>query len=225
MSDLKVAFAALLILGVMTMACPQQPPPGEAEGERIELPAPDTTGEMPVEAAIEARRSIRAFTDQPLTAEQIGQLAWAAQGITDEARGLRAPPSAGATYPLEVYLVTAEGVGRYLPQQHALQMTISGDMRGQLAQAALGQGFVATAPLVVAVAGVYERTAGRYGPRAERYVHMEVGHLGQNVHLQAVALGLGSVPVGAFDDDTVAQVLNLPADHAPLYLIPVGHPR
>lgn len=225
MRNLRLTFAALLVLGVMTMACPQQPPPEGVGRETIDLPAPQTDGELSVEAAIEERRSIRSFADEPLTMEQIGQLAWAAQGITDEARGLRAPPSAGATYPLEVYMVTADGVGHYLPEQHALAMVAGDDRRAALAQAALGQGFVAEAPLVVAVAAVYQRTAARYGPRAERYVHMEVGHLGQNVHLQAVALGLGSVPVGAFDDDAVAQALNLPADHAPLYLIPVGHPR
>lgn len=225
MGSLRMTLAAFLVLGVMTMACSQEPQHEGAEGERIELPPPQTEGEIAVEAAIEARRSVRQFTDQALTIEQIGQIAWAAQGITDQARGLRASPSAGATYPLEIYLVTAEGVGRYLPEQHALEMVAGDDRREALAQAALGQGCVAQAPLVVAVAGVYERTAGRYGPRAERYVHMEVGHLGQNVHLQAVALGLGSVPVGAFDDDAVADVLDLPPDHAPLYLVPVGHPR
>ena len=221
----KLLPATLLTLGVITMACPQQPAPERDAIDRIELPAPETDGEVAVEASIEERRSIRNYADEALTLEQIGQLAWAAQGITDEGRGLRATPSAGATYPLEIYLVTAEGVAHYLPDEHALEVVIDEDRRPALADAALGQDWVRNAPLTIAVAAVYARTAGRYGDRAERYVHMEVGHLGQNVHLQAVALGLGSVPVGAFDDATVSAVLELPGDEEPLYLIPVGHPQ
>ncbi|MGI5820188.1 MAG: SagB/ThcOx family dehydrogenase [Armatimonadota bacterium] len=214
--------ATALALGVTMMACSQEPP---ADREIIELPAPAISGEVSVEEAIERRRSVRQFTDQALTEQQISQLAWAAQGITEETRGFRAPPSAGALYPLELYLVTGDGMYHYLPERHALAVMHTEDRRESLAQAALGQGSVRSAPLVMVVAGVYARTAARYGDRAARYVHMEVGHLGQNVHLQAEALGLGSVPIGAFDDAAVADCLGLPGDHAPLYLIPVGHPR
>ena len=223
MSQRIMVLTAALVLGVTMMACPQDPPV-ERDADVIELPEPQRSGEMSVEAAIEQRRSIRQFTDQALTMEQIGQLAWSAQGITDEARGFRASPSAGATYPIELYLVTADGVYHYQPEQHALAVLHDDDRREALAAAALGQGSVRTAPLVMVVAGVYARTATRYGDRAERYVHMEVGHLGQNVHLQAEAMGLGSVPIGAFDDGDVSACLELPGDHAPLYLIPVGHP-
>ena len=225
MSNLRPVIAALLIIGVITMACPQQPQPREDARDLIQLPEPQLDGEMSVEAAIEARRSVRQFADEALTLQEIGQLAWAAQGITDEGRGLRATPSAGATYPLQILLVTAESVSLYRPEAHALEPHITGDRRDALAQAALGQDSVRTAPLVIAVTALYERTAGLYGPRAERYVHMEVGHLGQNVHLQAVALGLGSVPIGAFDDGQVAECLGVVGGYVPLYLIPVGHPR
>ncbi len=211
---------AVLTLGVTMMACPQP-----AERETIDLPAPDTSGDLSVEAAIQQRRSVRSFTDEVLTTEQISQLAWAAQGITDEAMGFRAAPSAGALYPIELYLVTPEGVYHYLPEPHAVEVVADDDRRPALAQAALGQGHVRSAPLVMVVTGVFARTAAKYGDRAERYVYMEAGHIGQSVHLQAEALGLGSVPVGAFEDAAVADCLGLPDDHAPLYLIPVGHPR
>lgn len=210
------------ILGVIVMACPQ-----EQSGDRgsIDLPAPDTTGDLSVEAAIEQRRSVREFSDQTLNAEQIGQIAWAAQGITDEARGFRAAPSAGALYPIELYLATPDGVYHYLPREHALERVADADRRQALQEAALGQEHVGSAPLVMVLTSVFARTEAKYGDRAERYVFMEAGHVAQNVHLQAEALALGSVPVGAFADAAVSQALELPDDHAPLYLIPVGYPR
>ncbi len=219
-----LCLGCFLTLGLCAIACAQQPAAQDGGRGRISLPPPKTDGAVSVEAAIQARRSIRRFTDEALTIEQIGQLAWAAQGITERSRGLRATPSAGATYPLDVYMVTAEGVYSYEPAEHALVAHRSGDLREPLARAALGQGSVRAAPLVIVVTAVYERTTGRYGDRAERYVHIEVGHLGQNVHLQAVAMGLGSVPVGAFDPAAIAECLNLPPERVPLYLIPVGHP-
>lgn len=225
MPKLVVITISVVILAAMTVAHSQQPPTPDGGRGWISLPPPNTDGAVSVEAAIQARRSVRGFTEEPLTIEQIGQLAWAAQGITEHSRGLRATPSAGATYPLDIYVVTAEGVYSYRPAEHALVPHRAGDLREPLARAALGQDCVRAAPLVIGVTAVYERTAGRYGDRAERYVHMEVGHLGQNVHLQAVAMGLGSVPVGAFDPAATAECLNLPPKQVPLYLIPVGHPR
>lgn len=217
--------ASVLILAAVTVAHAQQPAAQDGGAVRISLPPPKIDGAVSVEAAIQARRSIRRFTEEALTIEQIGQLAWAAQGITERSRGLRATPSAGATYPLDIYMVTAEGVYSYRPAEHALAQHLSGDLREPLARAALGQACVRSAPLIIVVTAVYERTAGRYGDRAERYVHMEVGHLGQNVHLQAVAMGLGSVPVGAFDPAATTDCLQLPQERVPLYLIPVGHSR
>lgn len=197
---------------------------------RISLPTPNTTGSMPLEQAVHQRRSIRSFADQPITLEQLSQLAWAAQGITDQRRNYRASPSAGATYPLELLFVIGNademepGVYRYKPADHSLTLELSGDHRTPLAQAALGQSFIAEAPMVLVYAGVLARTAQRYGDRAGRYVWMEVGHAAQNVSLQAVALNLGSVVVGAFHDDAVADLLNLPNGERPLYIQPVGQP-
>ncbi len=194
--------------------------------QKMELPEPKLQGEVSLEETIEKRRSIRKFSPDALTAEEIGQIMWSAQGITERGRGFRAAPSAGATYPLELYLVTEEGVYNYIPGEHILQPVKPGDARPSLARAALGQSFVAEAPASIVVTAVYARTAGRYGAdRGRRYVHMETGHAAQNIHLQAAALGLGSVPVGAFGDDEVSAALSLPEDHEPLYIIPVGRPE
>ena len=198
----------------------------------VEPPDPETTGLMSVEEAILRRRSIRSYTQKPLSLQDISQLLWAAQGITDPAGKFRAAPSAGATYPLEVYIVVgangvtglADGVYRYNPTKHQLENVLRGDLRSGLADAALGQSCVREAPVNVVIAAVYERTKGRYGDRGIRYVHMEAGHVGQNMYLQAVARGLGMVVVGAFYDDQVQGLLQLPEPQKPLYIIPIGHP-
>jgi SagB-type dehydrogenase family enzyme len=180
---------------------------------------------MSVEEALARRRSVRSFAARDLTEEQISQLAWAAQGVTEPRMGLRTAPSAGALYPLEIYLVKKDGVFHYIPEGHELAQISSADVRGRLAEAALGQSSVREAPLDIVIAAVYERTSSKYGSRAERYVHIEAGHAAQNLHLQAVALGLASVPVGAFDDNAVSKTLGLPPEERPLYIIPVGNPR
>jgi len=186
---------------------------------------PSVKGTVSVEETLARRRSIRTFKSDRLTLDQISQLLWAAQGITERRRGLRTAPSAGATYPLTTYLVTDQGVFMYDPQKHALLPKRAGDVRPALAEAALGQSWVREAPASIVFAAIYERTTGRYGGRGQRYVHMEAGHAAENVHLQAVALGLGSVPLGAFDDENVAEVLGLGREERPLYIIPVGVPR
>jgi SagB-type dehydrogenase family enzyme len=202
--------------------------PSVPAGREVVLPDPVTSGGRPLADAISERRSVRSYEPGAVTLEQLSQLLWAAQGITDERRGFRTAPSAGATYPLETFVIAGEveglapGVYRYVPRGHHLTSVLEGDVRAEMARAAFGQGFVAEAPLTVLMAAVYERTERRYGRRAERYVHMEVGHAAQNLHLQAVASGLGSVPVGAFDDAKVAEIAGLADDEAPLYLIPVG---
>lgn len=188
------------------------------------LPPPILKGGKSLEEVLAARRSVRQFEPTPLTAQQISQLCWAAQGITDPRSGFRTCPSAGALYPLELYVATAEGVRHYVPASHALEDHLDGDVRTALQSAALGQPWVRQAPAVFIITAVVERMERKYHQRALRYVHMEVGHAGQNLLLQAVALGLGAVPVGAFNDSDVAAALKLPADQAPLYLIPVGHP-
>lgn len=192
-------------------------------GDVRALPPPDRRGGMPLAEALDRRRSVRSFAAAPLDDRELGQLLWAAQGATGEGR--RTAPSAGATYPLEVLVATAQGLFRYLPREHALRAVDPTDLRPALADAALEQEFVATAPAVMIITAVTERTAARYGAeRARRYVVLEAGHAAQNLLLAATALGLGSVPVGAFDDRQLARLLGLAAGEEPLYLLPVGHP-
>jgi SagB-type dehydrogenase family enzyme len=202
--------------------------PGDPVRDRpdISLPKPNLKGEMTLEEAVARRRSIRDFTHHPLSMGEIGQLLWAAEGITGRASDLRAHPSAGALHPLEVYLVTADGIFHYRPEGHRLRLVRPGDKTEALARAAYGQSFLAEASCVIAIAAVYSRTTGKYGDRGRmRYVPMDAAHAAQNVLLQAVALGLGAVPVGAFDDGAVQAVLGMPANEVPLYLIPVGKPK
>lgn len=193
--------------------------------EIIKLPLPKTKGEISLEETIQRRKSVRQYQDKPLTLEQISRLLWSAQGITDKMGRRRAAPSAGATYPLEIYLVKSDGLFHYRPEDHTITKTQEGDLRPQLARAALGQSFIEEAPANIVIAAIYHRTTGWYGERGIRYVHIEVGHVAQNIHLQAIALGLGSVAVGAFQDNAVKQLLKLPKDQDPLYIIPVGYAK
>ncbi len=188
----------------------------------VELPAP-TDSSISLEASLRRRRSVRDFAAEHLTMAEIGQLFWAAQGVTAEWGG-RTAPSAGALYPLELLAVTPGGVVHYLPDGHRAESTSDRDLRSDLMAAALGQEPVGRAPLVVVVVAVPERTASTYGDRSDRYVDMEAGHAAQNLLLQAVALDLVAVPVGAFDDDAVAGILALPPGHEAKYLLAVGHP-
>jgi SagB-type dehydrogenase family enzyme len=198
---------------------PATRPPGSI----IRLPEPRRAGDASLEEVLAARRSVRSFTDQPVTLAEISQLLWAAQGITSSWGG-RTAPSAGALYPLEVYGVTADMTLRYIPDGHRAELLSVGDPRRGLAAAAFGQGAVVSAPVVLVLAAVFPRTEVKYGARAERYVKLEGGHAAQNVLLQAVALGLGAVPIGSFEDDGVRQALDLADPEQPLYLIPIGHP-
>jgi SagB-type dehydrogenase family enzyme len=193
--------------------------------EIIELPHPELDGSISLEDAIQRRRSIRSFTDESLSDQEISQLLWAAQGVSSP-RGYRTAPSAGALYPLEVYVVMEKGVFHYNVERHALERSLTGDLRREVYAAGLRQESLLEAPITIVITAVYERIAVKYGrDRGARYVHMEVGHAAQNVLLQAVALGLGAVPIGAFEYANIQSILQLPADHLPLYLIPVGHPR
>jgi SagB-type dehydrogenase family enzyme len=174
-----------------------------------------------LEESLARRRSIREFRDRNLSWDDIGQLLWASQGVTDP-EGLRTAPSAGALNPLDVFVVTSSGVYRYHPEPHEVRRTVDRDVRSRLRRAALDQGALA-APCVIAVAGVEQRTARKYGDRAWRYVVLEAGHAAQNVLLQATALGLCGVPIGAFDDEEVRTILGAPSQDQILVLIPVGH--
>jgi len=193
--------------------------------ETTKLPEPSRAGPVSVEQALEQRRSVRAFSDSGLTLAEAGQLLWAAQGVTGE-RGRRTAPSAGATYPLEVYLVAGKveglepGIYHYLPGEHGLELVATGDRREDLAAACLGQQSVARAAVSLVFGAEFGRTAKRYGKRAERYVYLEAGHAAENVCLESVALGLGTVCVGAFEDSAVKKVAGM--NEAPVYVLPVG---
>jgi SagB-type dehydrogenase family enzyme len=194
------------------------------EAGRIDLPKIMGEGEFPVEKALRTRRSVREFTEEELGIETISKLLWAAQGVTDERYGLRTAPSAGATYPLELYVATAAYLARYNPAKHDLTVTLDEDVRAELAQAALGQPWVESAPAVFVFAAMVSRTKEHYGDRAERYVMIEVGSASENLILEAVALGFGSVAVGAYDDEAVKKVLRLPEDQEVYLIVPVGKP-
>ena len=232
-SSISLALAlTLLTAGVLTLTgavTVVRVPETAAEVEGvIQLPAPSLTGEVSVEEAIASRRSIRSYADSPLTLQEFSQLLWAAQGITDPVRGFRSAPSAGATYPLTVFAAVSEGgvlglepgIYEYLPELHGLRLVRRGDFSEELAEAALGQAWVREAPVCLVIAADYSRTTRVYGERGVRYVHMEAGHVGENIYLQATAMGLGTVAVGAFHDDEVAEILQ--AGLSPLYIFPVG---
>lgn len=205
---------------------------------QIKLPTPKLKSKVSLEEVIAERRSIRKYRTEPLTLFQLGQLLWSAQGITTAGK-LRAAPSAGATYPLEIFafigrpgVIASEakqpkeelqpGIYHYEVSSHSLVLHQPGDLREKLAEAALDQGFIANAPIDIVICALYIRTSHRYGRRGERYVHMEVGHVGENIQLQAIALGLATVEIGAFDDEEVRKVLRLQEQIKPLYIMPIG---
>jgi len=194
----------------------------------ISLPKVRLDGSMSVEKAINARRSIRSYKSDPVTLEQLSQLLWAAQGITSN-QGLRTAPSAGALYPMELYVIASNviglnaGVYKYGNQDHILRLVSSGDKRTELADASLGQASVYDEAVAIVITGIYDRTSIKYGDRAVRYVHMEAGHIAQNIYLQGVSLGLGTVVVGAFDDALVKLVIGAKVDEHPLYVMPIGN--
>ncbi len=193
----------------------------------IQLPEPRYDSDISLEESIVQRRSVREYTGEPLALQEVSQLLWAAQGITST-EGWRTAPSAGGTYPLEVYVVVGDvedlslGAYRYIPKGHRLVKIVDGDVQEDITDAALGQEWVREGAAIFVFTAIYERTTQRYGDRGVRYVHMEVGHAAENFVLQAVALGLGSVTIGAFHDDQIRDILNLPESEVPLYVIPVG---
>ena len=191
----------------------------------IPLPSPRLDGPMSLEETLGRRRSVRFFGQDSVSRADLSQLLWAAQGITDPG-GKRTAPSAGALYPLETYAVTPDGISHYDPAVHAITLVRAGDHREDLYNAALMMDAVRRAPLTMVLAASFAQTESRYGPqRGPRYVHLEAGHAAQAILLQAVALGLGAVPIGAFLDDEVGEVLGLPSDQSPLYLVSIGHPE
>lgn len=200
--------------------------------DKIKLPSPKLKGEMSVEEAIARRRSRRDYLREPIKLEELSNLLWAAQGITEPVNKFRTAPSAGATYPLEVYVVVrkggveelSEGLYHYNLFEHVLEKYIEGDLSEELSSAAVSQEWVREAPINIIITAIYERTTERYGGRGKQYVHMEIGHVGENIYLQAECMELGAVVIGAFYDDWIQRLLKLPSKEKPLYIISVGRP-
>ncbi|MDI6698806.1 MAG: SagB/ThcOx family dehydrogenase [Candidatus Saccharicenans sp.] len=238
---------ALLLSAVMIMRSQAGSPLAEsarqtAEQKIIQLPEPRPDGPTSVEKALNQRQSVRSYLKQPLSLRDISQLIWAAQGITRKTEnlpgrwnpkyewqgGYRTAPSAGALYPLELYLVAGNveglesGVYKYLPRNHSLKRVMDGDRRTDIFSVALRQPSVQEAAALIVLTAVYERTSYKYGERAPRYVHMEAGAAAENVSLQGVSLGIGTVIIGAFQDADLKKVLQLPADENPLIILPLG---
>jgi SagB-type dehydrogenase family enzyme len=205
-------FTIILLLGGSAMAA-----------RTIDLPNPNMKGRVSVEESILRRRSYREFQKKEVSLQHLSQILWAAQGITDKNYGFRSAPSAGALYPLYIYVVKKDGVFQYIPDGHKLVEIVNKDIRPSLVRASLGQSFILEAPINIVIAANFAISQAKYGSRAFRYVLMEIGHVAENIHLQAEALGLGSVPVGAFWDDVIRTNLKIPDTQDPLYIIPVGY--
>ena len=178
----SISAVVILVSLILTVTCcsTDQPPQGTPMSKSdsltiVELPEPQLRGEQSLEQTLASRRSIREFTDKPLTDAEISQLLWAAQGITDPA-GLRTAPSAGALYPLEMYVARSSGLYHFDPARHQLTQRHDQDLRQAIHRAALSQDALIEVPAVFVITAVYARTRAKYGDRAERYVHMEAGH-------------------------------------------------
>jgi SagB-type dehydrogenase family enzyme len=191
-----------------------------SQGHRVSLPEPVLRG-LSVEEVIAGRRSVRSYREDSLSLAEVSQILFAGQGVTGErgGRGLRSAPSAGGTYPIELYLVANRvagldpGVYHYVPEDHSIDLVKAGAHGDILSRACLGQSMPKTAAISIVMTAVRERTTSKYGQRGIQYIHMEAGHVSQNICLQSVSLGLGAVPVGAFDDHAVDRVLGVDGEN------------
>jgi len=224
-TSLVLTWAFSLLVGGGAFASPAENPKAAATGERITFDKPLTKGRLSLEETLWLRRSVRSFSDQKLTWEQIGQLLWAAQGVNRPESGGRTSPSAGATYPLETYVVVSDGIYKYLPKEHAVQKTVSGEMRQILKEAGLGPEAAQESPCVMIFTAVFERTVSRFGKDAYPYIYLEAGHVAQNVLLEVTALGLGAVPNGTILGFTSKKPLGLPPEEDPVYVLVIGYPK
>jgi SagB-type dehydrogenase family enzyme len=215
----------ILVLGIVMVF-----PSSGLAAEAIKLPPPATTGGMPLAEALQIRRTVRHFAIRCLDLAQLSQLLWEADGVSGS-QGHRTSPSAGATYPVDLYLVVGErgvtslqaGIYHYEVTPHALMPVARGNFHPLVARACLSQAWMAGAPVMVVITGEYRRCTARYGERGIRYTHMEAGNVSQNLFLAAESLDLGAGIVGAFEDQALAQVLKLPPAHEPLLVMPVGY--
>ena len=200
---------------------------GQANQEIIKLPQPVLDGAISVEKALATRRSVRNYTALPLTLSELSQILWAAQGLSGPG-GLKTTPSAGALYPLEIYVAAANvtglasGIYKYGCGDHVLLRTEEDDKRAELFDAALRQNSIKSAPVILIICAVYERMTVKYGHRGIRYTDMEAGHASQNVYLQAESMGLATLAIGAFHDSKVKKIVNMMRAEQPLYLMPIG---
>lgn len=217
-------FLATTVLAVVGACTSDDGAIGSLPADRTAvLPSLDRDVGVRLDDVLARRRSIRSFTDRPLDEEAISRLLWAAQGVTASWGG-RTAPSAGALYPIEVYVATADALRRYVPDGHHQVELALEDRRPRIAEATGGQEAAADAPTLFVITGVVARTTAKYGDRAQRYVQLEAGHVCQNLLLEATALRLGAVPVGAFSDEAMRDALGLDDGELPLYVVPIGHP-
>ncbi len=222
----------LIVTTLLQASCTQvateaeEPAPPGVPGE-VRLPEPRKDSDVSIEEALLKRRSIRTYTGEALTLQEVSQLLWAAQGITN-IKGFRTTPSAAATYTLETYLIVgdvedlSEGVYRYKPAGHKLVQVLDGDYRPQLTRESIGQYFVEGGAIYILFTGVYSRITRLAGDEGKKYVHMEAGHAAQNVYLQVISLGLGTVVNGGINGDRIREILKIPESETPLYFMPVG---
>lgn len=215
-----LAAGTVALLGACTREA--VPARGSVTARESALPSPDTHGGPALDTVLAERRSIRTFGDEAMDERAVARLLWAAQGVT-AAWGGRTAPSAGALYPIEVYVATADALRRYVPAAHATVDVAREDRRSRIAEAT-GQETPGGAPVLIVITGVVSRTSAKYGDRAERYVQLEAGHVCQNLLLEATSLGLAAVPIGAFSDDGLRGALGVGDNELPLYVVPIGHP-
>lgn len=198
------------------------------QNRNIKLPPPICKGHLSIEEALLLRRSVRTYRDSPINLQDLSQILWSAQGITEKNYKFRTCPSAGATFPLEIYVSAYKvhdldiGIYKYIPENHELNLHLKGDKREDLYIACLRQEWIRKAPVIIIISANYYKTTARYGERGIRYIFMEAGHCAQNIYLQCVSLNLGTVAVGAFNDEDVKRIINLPKNEFPLYLLPIG---
>jgi len=230
-SHLSAGLALSFLLLVIAPVFPAENHPAAGDnaavktGDKVTLSPPPAKGEQSLEEALWLRRSVRSFTDQPLTWDQIGRLLWAAQGVNRPESGGRTSPSAGATYPLETYVVLPDGIYKYLPREHSAQKVVAGEMRQILNEAGLSSDSAQQSPCVMIFTAVFERTVAKFGKDAYPYIYLEAGHAAQNVLLEAAALGLGAVPNGSILGYGSKKPLGLPREEDPVYILIIGHPK
>lgn len=215
---MSFVFFALVLFLSLQLSCQNM------EKDVIMLPKPNFKGHVSIEEVLHKRRSIRSYKKEPLTLQEVSQLLWSAYGTTMGRK--KTCPSAGATYPLEIYFVCGEveglktGLYHYNSLEHSVKKINDNDLRKQLTNASLQQEYIEESPASIIITADFSRTTKVYGARGERYVYMEVGHCGQNIHLQCESLNLGTVIIGAFEDDKVKKILQIKEE--PMYIMPIG---